>query len=194
MARVAIVGFESTARPDWQSFVAEPVAPSNYKDPVKIEEYVERSKVKQQQECALVPMTGRLKITAILGFEVSSDPQKASVHFETVEVSDKGDPLDSLLKYESVVGLDVSKFLSLAVVNSIDKNKVLRTNHYWAKPAIGLDYRKIVVDPLHVLIGAYTGEELILASRRFGIEVPARACAMNAAKLGESFARLIGLI
>lgn len=190
--QVAIVGFESTARPDWKSFVSEPKAPFNYKDLVKIEAYKEEAKAKQQAKAAIKPMTGKLT--------------KVLIHIsgKSYKLDEKDDPMSILSNdaVEAVVGLDIFNFLELAVVKSMDLNGSLNWKHRWAKTrfrdgaylpiSTGEVRTKCVFDPLNALGGDYEGDEIPLICQRFGLVFPSVGGAEGALVLGLSACKKLG--
>jgi len=66
VARRIFIGFTSKPKDGWKSFFSEPVAAANLKDPVKIQEDLDKKRRKQEAEAALHPMSGTLtSLTAI---------------------------------------------------------------------------------------------------------------------------------
>jgi len=61
-----LLGFECQQLPSWKEFMPEPKAPSNYKDPDKIRDYVEAAWKKLEVEASNRPLTGFVRKAVVL--------------------------------------------------------------------------------------------------------------------------------
>lgn len=60
------VGVMFKPRNDWQQYAMEPTAPANYKDPKKINDYIENARLEQAGDVAVAALLGRLSSVAVL--------------------------------------------------------------------------------------------------------------------------------
>jgi hypothetical protein len=61
------VGFQTEVTGDAFEYVSEIKAPKNYKDPVKIEEYIEKERINRGPRLALCPFTARIFELVVIG-------------------------------------------------------------------------------------------------------------------------------
>lgn len=58
--KTAYVGFVTTVHPDWKQFCPQLSAPGNYKDPIKIQDWLDKATEKQMNEACDKPLTGKI--------------------------------------------------------------------------------------------------------------------------------------
>lgn len=67
------VGYKTVVAPDFSNYVVEPKAPKNYKDPEKINAYIEEAKAEIRNTCASKPFTGIFQEAAICIYDDSCE-------------------------------------------------------------------------------------------------------------------------
>ncbi len=163
----AYVGFKAAANPRWLGSLPEPSAPSNYKDPDAIKAYVERAKIKQEEEAALTPLCGMIT--------------QANALLNTMGSTEGPRVFEVLCDAQCIVGFGIFEYLDLAIVNMIDSIGELPERFRWAKvgkflknaylpDSAGRLYGRCIIDPARTLVGEYKEAELPAIMNRFGIE------------------------
>lgn len=161
----AFVGFSANVVPDWQNYLPEPHAPSNYKDPDKITEYIEAARDKQAAEANRFPLTGVIDDVFILAGNSASDVRQVHVDLKSV-------PLATYLSnYHRIACLEANTLLRLARLDFIAKHGSLTEETLWlAFPELSSRFSKpFVFDPVTRLIGSEAKEatDPWLVARRF---------------------------
>jgi hypothetical protein len=123
--KTAYVGFMTNVQQNWRSFCPAPVPPANYKDPVKIQEWMDRTTEKQVKEAEDKPLTGRISEFCLL-----------ERHGE--EVVDKGNmswpdtsALEIISLYDRIFVLNVGIFSVLARMEHLDMRGTISPEYNW---------------------------------------------------------------
>jgi len=157
--KTAYVGFTTDTREDWESYCPTPTPPASYKDPVKIQDWMNKAVEKQAVEAKDKPLTG--KITGFHLFELEG------------HISDKGAAgwpgrpvLTILSNYKRIFVVRAGIMAVLSRMEYIDRNATLgacnwiitsRMTHF---PLIYEDPKNApkIFDPIDLLVSS-TAEE-----------------------------------
>jgi hypothetical protein len=151
--KLAYVGFVPKTIPDWEQFVPVPRAPSNYKDQVKIAEYVAAAAAKQAEEAAYNPLTGMFADVSVL--------LKGGEEYKESALAKDVPLLEALSAFDGVVCLGVFDMLRLAVTECIDRKGALDKSLHWAVLSDQLKlpilartgHAPVIIDPARILGG-----------------------------------------
>lgn len=69
--KVICCGFSCETREGWKDFTPSPAAPSNYKDPAKISDYVDKALLKQEITAGGKPLTGQITFVETCGYALA---------------------------------------------------------------------------------------------------------------------------
>jgi hypothetical protein len=175
-------GFTSAIMPDWQEFVVQPTAPSNYKDPVKIANAVNEKMMKQEQAATRTPVLSFLTNAVIadegghvLFSESSNEIGKVSVLLATFLKEYFPVGIRSESNYgvgNPLVGFDVKTMLSIMGIEVLHYNakypgqRIVLPVKLWCDPS--------VVDPYTKMLDGATRElvDMDALCARVGISCP----------------------
>lgn len=183
----AYVGFTTVANPKWLNFLPEPTAPSNYKDEVKIREYIEKAKAGLSEKAANTPLCGSVKDSHVI------------VHEGVTGISN----FDKLCSVQCVIGFRIFDYLDLSIIGVIDTLGELPERYRWAKIGkmiktnylpdnTGRLHPKVIFDPVSALVGEYEDKDLPAIMQRFGL-CGALDTAATRAEAAKALAKKLGL-
>lgn len=146
----AFVGFSSTTIPEWQNFLLEPHAPSNYKDKDKIVEYIEAARDKQAAEANKLPLTSIIEEVVIFGGNSAFEAKPITIDLKAYSLA------TYLNNYHRIAAINASDLLRLARYDHIARHQYLGEDTMWlAFPDINSRFGKpFVFDPISRLIGS----------------------------------------
>ena len=166
-------GFTARARAEWRQYALAPTAPSNYKDPVKIAQYVDDATAKQELLVQRTPLLARLTSVVLLDAGGNAVFQRAAADNLVNPVAV---PLAKFLMDEfpdgleqqpggmgsPLIGFDAKTLLRLMAFDIFSYN---RTNPADAvQLPINLWYSTAAVDPYEALIRGDDRKDLDLGS------------------------------
>ena len=171
MPRSAFVGFTTTPIPNYELFMPAVKAPSNYKDPVKIKEYVSAALEKQVIDAAVLPLTSAIDKFAVLRTK-GADGKVEKVQ---VDWPSKVPLYEFLEQYDNIWSLDASMLFRLLRFDYIAcKGKLPGlTSKFVSCPGEPVANRWIY-DPIEMLVGT-TSEDWtnpVLVARRSNLLLP----------------------
>lgn len=124
--RTAYIAFSTRTVAEFEHYLPEPKAPSNYKDPVKIAEYVGAAKAKQFVDAPSKPLTGVLADVKML---MRTDTSKK---VDNVALAWPDEPIATyLLNYDRVSVFNLGEFIRLARIDWIERKGSLTTEMMW---------------------------------------------------------------
>ncbi len=173
--------------PGWERFAPEVKVPANYKDPVKIQSFIEDAKKRQAMEASEKVLTG-----AIADLVVSDN--KGEVHKMDVSEFIKlfPNPGNCLVCFKP---FHLLRFLvaQMAVVGQVPPAWMVRSETFGVS-LLGNDEVRIV-DPVRALIGHEATEETNLMAfvQRFNLNVKANPGAEWMAVMAMQAGKLIGV-
>jgi uncharacterized protein YprB with RNaseH-like and TPR domain len=161
-----ILDIETFALDGADAFLEPVSAPSNYKDPAKIQQYCEEKRVELLSRCALDP-----DLCRIVAAGWSHDGNDVGVEIATHENQERGlleELWFAILKSDAVIGFNVLAF---------DLPVMIRRSQYLgvSVPELNLDrYRTPHIDLMERLSfnGKIKAHSLDFYCKRFGIDVP----------------------
>jgi hypothetical protein len=170
-------------------------APSNWKDPVKIAQYEADSRVRQLEEAAKKPLTGRLQAIAMVAQGQIQDANQGSL-------------LEQIRRFEYVAVIEAGLFKSLVIADQIDRFNTLG-GHGWIVTSArsGHPYlmagthvqpgytHPVIFDPIHAITGSTAEESNIpeLVAERFNVKVKGKTVAERRAWLAFELCRRLGV-
>jgi hypothetical protein len=163
--RTAYVGFNAKAIDGYQKYLAEPRAPSNYKDQAKIAEYKIARMAQQEAEAWQKPLTSLLNTVTFL----HGDHTKRTA----VKLAWPDEPIATYLNnYECIACIDSATLIRLARIDWIGKKGILTDETKWlAFPELPAMRFKppFVFDPLTRLVGssAEDNSDPYMVAKRF---------------------------
>ena len=180
-------GYTTLALPGWERFAPEIKAPANYKDPVKIQSFIEDAKKRQALDASDKVLTG-----AVADLAVSDS--KGEVHkMEPSEfVNLFPQPGNCLVCFKP---FHLLRFLvAHMAVNGMTPPSWMVRSETFGTSLLGNDEVRIV-DPVRALIGHEVAEETNLMGfvQRFGINVKANPGAEWMAVMAMQAGKLIGV-
>lgn len=157
--RVGFVGYTTTAIPGAENLLPQISAPKNYKDPLKIQEYIEEATRKARAELMDDPITGMLHKVSVLRRNNKDEPEVAKLPWPEVPV------LELLNTYQLLVILQPSRFMRFAIADALNKQTKLTNDTMWAYRALGPSESSlnspVIVDPMRMFVaGAYVGDDV----------------------------------
>jgi len=170
-------GFEFAPLDDWQSYVGEVRAPSNYKDQAKIADYISRRIDELSRDAETHPLAGSLSRAVVVKDGDTVFDERSFVGVKFLEFISKDSGLDknpattkdNLL----IVGYKMHTAARLAALEYIAVNGALPFALHWA---LELDpefrYNRIpgYMDPVSVLSGSST-HGVAAVAKKFGLPV-----------------------
>lgn len=187
MMAAIYAGYTTLTLPGWERFAAEVKAPSNYKDPVKIQAFIEDAKKRQAMEASEKVLTG-----AIADLAVSDS--KGEVHKMDVTEFIKlfPQPGDCLVCFRP---FHLLRFLvaQLAANGTTPPSWMIRSETFGVS-LLGNDAVRII-DPVRALVGHEAAEEANLMAfvQRFNLNVKATPGAEWLAVMAMQAGKLIGV-
>jgi len=181
-------GYTTLTLPGWERFAPEVKAPANYKDPVKIQSFIEEAKKRQAMEASEKVLTG-----AVADLAVSDN--KGEVHkMGTMEfIKLFPNPGNCLVCFKP---FHLLRFLvaQMAVVGQVPPAWMVRSETFGMPLLEGCDTIR-VVDPVRALIGHEAAEEtnLMAFTQRFNLNVEANPGAGWLAVMAMRAGKLIGV-
>lgn len=149
------LGFETVAVENWADLVEMPEAPSNYKDAIKIEEYVQKARVQQGKDAKDRVFTGKLsKVSAI---------RIVDGHYHglaDVPVADAAmSVLESLQGVDRLVCVGLRLFLRFAVLQHISLRGNMRGVEWAVLNGSGVPIQPLIslLDPVTLLLQTPSG-------------------------------------
>jgi hypothetical protein len=175
--KIAFIGFETKARDDWETYATPVVAPRNYKDPIKIAEYVDKARAQQVEDCRDGMLTGAFAEIRAQTVEVGNGDNRGPVAEFRLPWPEK--PVLSCLRdFEGGLVVCRSKlFLQLAVAEAIDRDGCLpyrgleqsALNDMQLKQSGNGEFSGWTSDPLRLLTN---GDDPHAILRRWFPEIP----------------------
>ncbi len=156
------VAFNTIAREDFENYLSEPRAPSNYKDQYKIAEYISTARHKQIEEAADRPMTSTLGQVRFA----------EHANGETKQFLLKKDQLliDAIGNYQIIACINAPTFLRMVRFELVEKIKYIDESYRWIVfPEMVAGRKPFVFDPIVRLLGSEAAENTDpwLVARRF---------------------------
>ena len=174
------VGFTTELVKNWEDYVEPVMAPRNYKDLVKIADYVAQHKATAAEDALDNPVTARLGSVCLL--EPRRDDSKIPIR---IPIPKDTTLLEVLTKHSTIVGIRLSKLLRLAVLDHLDRGP-MSVEHQWALRHDDLPVNSLaLVDPVRLLVGASREDKIKLSalSTRYAIELSLSGDASNEAEV-----------
>ena len=180
-------GYTTIPIPGWERFAPEVKAPSNYKDPVKISEFIEAAKKRQAMDASGKVLTGALADLAVCD-------SKGEVHKVTVQefVMLFPTPGNRLVCYRP---FNLMRFIVAQLVSEgkTPSSWMVRSETFGSS-LLGNE-EVAILDPVRALIGHDADDEanLLAFVNRFGIKVEAPAGAEAMAFLAMKTGQMLGV-
>jgi len=167
---IVYVGFVTCELENCEEYMTLPNAPINYKDPVKIKEYIDKALEAKKANAKNSPLMGFLQSWCILGSNGAkvTDSLKAPRKL-----------LEELIPYDVIAGYRIFDLMDMAVVDHIFANGHLPVDLHWAKlskmnkfpflspPWVNSKAQKIIFDPVDSLCGQDAVDNPSALARRF---------------------------
>ena len=166
LAMRLVFDIETAPLPDAAEYVEPVSAPSNYKDPAKIADYIAEKTAEQVGRCSLDPDLCRI---VAIGWWLEADPQPIALHAGADEEADMLRAFWAVAKDRHFVGFNCLGF---------DLPVLLRRSLYLGIPTPNLaidKYRHAGITDLQMVLsfnGALKVHGLSFYTRRFGFDVP----------------------
>lgn len=157
MSKVAYIGYSTTSVARFEDYLPEPHAPSNYKDELKIREYITAAREKQYMTASDMPLTGVLKDIAIL--------TRSGQTLVPVEVTPGTTIAEQLSLFPILCAFDASLFARLLRVDEITQSGSISPELSWL---VVRDRECEFFDPLSSLLGAGDHDPFLVAKRFLG--------------------------
>ena len=129
--KTAYIGFMTDVHSNWRTFCPPLFAPSNYKDPLKIQEWMDRATERQTKEAKDKPLTGRIS-----EFYLLESPRPD--HVGLPPVIDKGamnwpnqTALEIVSLYDRIFVLNAGVFAVLARMEHLDVHGQISQDFNW---------------------------------------------------------------
>ncbi len=175
------LGFEFAPVEGWEHIMPSPQAPSNYKDPVKIQAYVEKAIDKLRDgKAAIDPLCGTIKRAVVLRV-VKKEIEKV---LDTADNGEEpgtqlcchfGKGMLSVLRDVGVLaGYKIHRAMRLAVIEAIAAGWPVSREELWmldADPDFRYNRMPGYVDPVSLIFGS-SDVDLIAVARRMGLQPP----------------------
>lgn len=160
------VAFSTIAVDNFENYLTEPRAPSNYKDQHKIAEYIASARHKQIEEASQRPMTSKL---AQIKFATQHSGELAVFSLKRDET------VAEVLDGHSVIScIDASTLMRLARFDLIEKKGTIDEGYRWlVLPELVAGRKPFVFDPISKLLGSDAAENTdpwVVAKRFLGID------------------------
>lgn len=186
-----VAAFECLPVSGWEQFAEEVRAPSNYKDPVKIQEYVEKARAKQALEASRRFLTGKLtKVMVRTGVPDDCSGQEA---FHTWDAATAKEPalvfLEKILpdRAGTLFVLEASTFRQLLIADYLERGWDQRCFSW----IFDRDYKSSILrDPLDYLGWHPADSDYAPLIRRFNLKVEGEGIARSLS-LGIAVHRLV---
>lgn len=123
--KTAYVGFLTDVHPSWRDFCFPPIPPANYKDPVKIQEWIDRYTEKQEDEAKNKPLTGKIKDFHLFEKRDALKVDKGAITWPDQTV------LEIISLYDRIFVLDVGIFSVLARMEHLDMYGRISSDYNW---------------------------------------------------------------
>lgn len=174
-----VVDLETCAIDGVADYIEEPSAPSNYKDPVKIAEYIEAKRRELVSDAALDCDLGRI---AAIGWMLEGRDSRPRV----VVCQTQDHERQALTEFWQDVRLDRNDIRRLISFNGLrfDLPYLMRRSLYLDLPAPWLSvdrYRSPHLDLLNILTfhGTIKAHSLLFYAKRFGLSIPEGAAEVD---------------
>ena len=194
---VRYVGFEFAPVEGWEEILPAPKAPSNWKDPAKIEAHIER-KLEELRDgkAGTEPLSGSVSYVHVLAVKEKSKDCKPGTGLDVEGHHVGAEFYDWFCKSlparrPTLVGLKIRRAMRLIALDVISTGGSV-ADMGWALEFNPQHPYNEYIDPLSVLFGS-SDTDIAGACRRFGLpaEDPGDAVAM--ALLAARFGKLLGL-
>ena len=175
----AYLGFSTKQADNWELFATLPKPPRNYKDPVKIQEYMNSAVDAMREDAANKVLTGGFENVVVLTAGSKDDPGPKLLTTDWP----KRPILDSLNVFDKIICVQIRLFVRLAIVEYLDKAGSLPESPDWTLALRGLpsdfvswtgglrEPTATLLDPVRLLCG--TDESVMTVFRRFSTKFSA---------------------
>lgn len=202
MSGVYYVGFRFVPVENWEGILPTPKAPSNWKDPAKIEAYVQQKLIELRDgKAATEPLSGGVAGIVVLAdkkkkpvFEIHNNPHAGS-EFYSWFCGRAQMPTCAPFK-PTLIGIKIHRAARLIALDVIGLTGMAPGMLQWAidlDPEYRYNRSPGFIDPLSVLFGS-SDTDLLGACRRLGIaELVDRNNATSMALTSRRLGKLLGL-
>ncbi len=179
------LGFEFAPVEGWENIMPSPQAPSNYKDPAKIQAYVEKAIDKLRDgKASIDPLCGTVSRAVVLGLKDGS----GTIHklFDAVDTEEEsaGDRLGSFIASETddriekglvtLFGYKINRAMRLCAIAMLAGGGQLALESHWVlghDPEFAYNCMPGYVDPVSLIFGS-SDVDLVAVSKRLDIQMP----------------------
>ena len=194
---ICYVGFGFAPVENWAEILPMPKAPSNWKDPAKIQAHIEQKLVELGSgKAATEPLSGSIAAVHVLSVDDKGKPVKEFEHAGAHAGLEFYTWLRDKAPTRNLAGFKVHQAMRFMALDVISDLGTLPDDLAWAMdfraalndPDFRHSWQANCIDPLSVLFGS-SGTDLAGACRRLNIEVPhdesASALALAALRMGK---------